>query len=89
MENRSDGKEYIKIKNGYLNYTIEQATYELTNLFNGDETLGGAMNKFLNENWRDVSVELAPVIQETMKGIILDLLNRLSNQVPFNELFLE
>lgn len=59
-----------------------RVSIRLTNLFNGDKTLGENMNAFLNENWRDVWTELAPsidtAIAEVCKSIMVNLFKKFS-----------
>ncbi|KRT86269.1 hemolymph juvenile hormone-binding protein, partial [Oryctes borbonicus] len=46
--------EHIQLTGSKLDYTTQRSYFQLDNLFDGDKVLGDQMNKFLDENWRDV-----------------------------------
>lgn len=47
------------------------------------------MNIFLNENWKDAFKELSPTVFKVMSEIIGSVVNRLSAQVSFDNIFPE
>lgn len=47
------------------------------------------MNKFLNQNWKEIFQELKPSIDKTFADIIEQILNNVLNNVPLNELFIQ
>lgn len=61
--------------------------YDLQNLFNGDPVLGPEMNKFLNENHKDVGKDLNPAISDVISTIITHILSTLIEKVPFDDIF--
>lgn len=80
--NEKDGHQYLDIDKIKLRLEPKKVSIRLTNLFNGDKTLGENMNAFLNENWRDVWTELAPsidtAIAEVCKSIMVNLFKKFS-----------
>lgn len=46
------------------------------------------MNKFLNENHKEVGKDLNPLIAEVVNSIVTHILNTLIEKVPYDELFL-
>ncbi|XP_067005499.2 protein takeout [Anabrus simplex] len=88
------GERLEKNGNVYMNEVdfdvkMEPAAMEVqfNNLFNGDVALGNNMNKFLNENWRDVLKELKPGLESALGQLFKNLANRFFLKVPFNEVF--
>ena len=47
------------------------------------------MNEFLNENWKDAYQELSPAIFEVVSEIILSVVSRISEVVPYDNIFPE
>jgi hypothetical protein len=45
------------------------------------------MNEFLNENWKDAYQELSPAIFQVVSEIILSVVSRISEVVPYNNIF--
>jgi hypothetical protein len=45
------------------------------------------MNEFLNENWKDAYQELSPAIFEVVSQIINSIVSRLSEVVPYDNIF--
>lgn len=46
------------------------------------------MNKFLNENWKDVSHDLGPAVSETISIIVTSILNGYFTRIPYDDIFL-
>lgn len=65
-----DGQKHIEVTKIHPEYTIGGSKIHLENLFNGDEKLGSAMNSFLNENWKSVSEEIRPIMEELMASML-------------------
>lgn len=61
----------------------------LTNLFNGDQTLGTNLNQFLNENWSDVWSELQPSVHVAIADVMKSILATLFKRFAYEDLFLE
>uniref|UniRef100_A0A1A9UNH9 Uncharacterized protein n=1 Tax=Glossina austeni TaxID=7395 RepID=A0A1A9UNH9_GLOAU len=53
-----NGDIYMKLRNFRLPIEPKSMIYKFDNLFNGDKALGDNMNKFLNENWKEIFNEL-------------------------------
>lgn len=45
------------------------------------------MNKFLNENWRELSEEFKPAIKKTIVTVSDGILNGLLNKIPEDEVY--
>lgn len=58
-----------------------------SNLFNGNKELGDATNKFFNENWKDILVELKPEISENIKDVYVKIINHVLSSFPYETLF--
>lgn len=70
-----------------FNYKLENVHYVFENLFNGDKLLGEQMNKFMNENWREVDKDLNKSISEAFLQIYSDISEKFYSKLPFDELF--
>ncbi|GLV41777.1 uncharacterized protein CBL_12066 [Carabus blaptoides fortunei] len=79
--------EYMVPKNTVTTYIAKQVHYQLDNLFNGNVQLGAQMNKFLNENWKEVDGEIGLKLGEAAGEVISALLTNFFAKVPFAELF--
>lgn len=83
-----NGKSYIQTDRFQLDFDTSRLHINLENLFNGDKALGDNMNLFLNENWRDILMELKPAITFAVEEILKGLINRIFMKVPYDEIFL-
>lgn len=50
--------------------------------------VGNEMNKFLNENWHEVSHDLGPAVSETISAIVTLILKGYFTRIPYDEIFL-
>lgn len=46
------------------------------------------MDKFLNDNWETVSMDLNPAFREVVRSLISHILINVFKKVPFKELYL-
>ncbi|XP_065156975.1 protein takeout-like [Atheta coriaria] len=80
----ADDNTTLKINN------IKKVHWQFNNLFNGDERLGPEMNRFLNENWKDVFSEVQVAIEQTAAYSIVNyFVNGYLHFIPIDELFEE
>lgn len=61
-----------------VEFNIGSASVWLDNLFNGDPELGSMMNKFLNDNWREITAEIRPALGESIERILYGIGARLN-----------
>ncbi|XP_076644820.1 protein takeout [Halictus rubicundus] len=66
----------------YVDFEMDHASMHLDNLFDGDVTLSGAMNLFLNENWRTVVAEVKPKLEEKIGELIKEFTNTIFSEFP-------
>ncbi|XP_049872278.1 circadian clock-controlled protein daywake-like [Pectinophora gossypiella] len=71
MEKGADGKEYVKPTKYEFAFDVkDNAHFSLTGLFNGNKELSDTMLSFLNENWKQVSIEFGrPMIDGAARKI--------------------
>ncbi|XP_030751750.1 uncharacterized protein LOC115879198 [Sitophilus oryzae] len=87
---RKKGEEYFHMEpDDVLDLKIGQAKIKLDNLFNGNKELGDNMNKFLNENFREVYDEVGQSITMAMRIFVRQIIGDISSLVPFKELFID
>lgn len=70
-----------------MKFFPERVYFQYDNLFNGDETLGPNMNKFMNDNWKEIFNEMKGPFEESFGLIFLDITNRVFSRVPIDEIF--
>ena len=79
-------KDHLKVGQIFVEFNIGGASVELENLFNGDAELGSAMNKFLNENWKEVTAEMRPALSSAIENILRGITSRLFDSFPTDQL---
>ncbi|XP_063223854.1 protein takeout-like [Bacillus rossius redtenbacheri] len=89
MNKHADGKTYYQVTDLRFRLDIGNASMHLSDLFNGDQMLGDAMNTFLNENWKTVAMEIRPLIEETIAATIKDMSNRIYSSTSMDVLMPE
>lgn len=86
---KKNGKEYMNFTSSELEFDNGKTYFDLKNLFNGDQFLGSNMNRFLNENWKEVTRELGPAVGQAFSDVFRLLLTRIAAQVPYAEIYLK
>ncbi|KAK3916253.1 Protein takeout [Frankliniella fusca] len=85
---KKNGKDYMDIVNNKITLRdIGFMTMKFENFFNGDRILGGNMNRFLNENWKELAKEFGPGVADAMGEVFLLLSRRISEIVPYDIIF--
>ncbi|XP_054726279.1 protein takeout-like [Anastrepha obliqua] len=82
-----DGKTYLSVDKLKVLVEPEKMSIKMTNLFNGDPALGGNLNEFLNQNWRDVWNELQPSIHVAIAEVIKSVLQTLFKRFAYEDLY--
>ena len=82
-----EGKEYFQVKKLKTDFTTTKFRIRLNNLFNGDKALGETMNKFLNDNWKDILPEIKPSINHSYGKVFVKIISSVFSTIPYNELF--
>ncbi|XP_065169909.1 protein takeout-like [Atheta coriaria] len=86
------GKKYYQVANDDNTVLkidkIKRVHWQFKNLFNGDDRLGPEMNRFLNENWKEVFGEVQLAIEQTAAFSIVNyFINGYLHYIPIEELF--
>ncbi|XP_069689882.1 protein takeout-like [Periplaneta americana] len=87
QEKNSAGQEFLRIQGSRLNFDTSRAYIRLDNLFNGDKFLGNSMNRFLDENWREVVKDVGPYIADAIGQAIKQIISSIANLVPYDNIF--
>lgn len=74
---KSQDSKHYELDDVKVDFNIGGAKVKLNNLFNGDADLGGMMNKFLNDNWREITAEIRPALGESIEYILRGIAARL------------
>ncbi|KAK9879080.1 hypothetical protein WA026_003894 [Henosepilachna vigintioctopunctata] len=86
---KKKGKDHAKFEKGDLNLEATKITLHFDNLFNGNKLLGDNINKFLNENWPQLLVDLRPGISGIVESVLKGVLVNIFDKVPMQEIFLD
>lgn len=81
-----NGQEYLRIKDIFAEFNIGHASVHLDSLFNGNQELSDTLNKFLNENWRAVTAEVKPELEEFISKFLNETTSSLFNRYPYAQL---
>lgn len=60
-----------------------------TNLFNGEKVLEDSINRFLNENWKDILEEIKPAVSKTIGNVYMNTINKIADKIPYNDIIIE
>ncbi|XP_063534642.1 circadian clock-controlled protein daywake-like [Cydia strobilella] len=83
-----DGKIHWKITKHDIKYEVEKASFRLENLLN-DKNIGDQVNRFLNEKWREIVADVGPSICQSLSTAVVQNLDKLLAQVPYDDLLPE
>ncbi|KAE8749262.1 Takeout-like [Frankliniella occidentalis] len=83
-----DGLRYASVDNFKFLLDTTLLKIRMDNLFNGNKELSANMNTFLNENWREIFLELRPAIQDAFGIAFREITNRIFSKVPIDKLLL-
>lgn len=61
---------------------------QFTNLFNGNDVIGDAVNKLINENSLQVWNELAPSALKTAENVFMDVINHAIARYAYEDIYL-
>lgn len=81
--------EHLKVKDLFIEFNVGTADIHLNDLFNGNSELGEAMNSFLNENWKTVTAEMRPALEDTIANIVQGITGRLFEEYTLDQLLPE
>lgn len=81
-----NGIDYFKAEDIDVDFNIGGASVHLDNLFGGDKELGSVMNRFLNENWREITAELRPALASSIEHILREIARRLYEIYPIQQI---
>ncbi|KAL1132412.1 hypothetical protein AAG570_010367, partial [Ranatra chinensis] len=81
------GKEFMELTKSELLFENGRTYFDLKNLFNGDNLLGSNMNRFLNENWKEVTREVGPAVGEAIAEVFKIILTNIAQLVPFSDIY--
>ncbi|XP_071439891.1 protein takeout-like [Hetaerina americana] len=81
------GKQYLNVHDAKVKLDVGKSVGHFDNLFNGDSTLAQATNRFLNENSKDLQDETLPAVVEVVQALVKQILNKVFEALPYDELF--
>ncbi|XP_055679537.1 protein takeout-like [Lutzomyia longipalpis] len=84
-----NSKVYIQTKDFLFNFDTTRLYISFENLFNGDKALSDNMNRFLNENWKDILDELKPAITDAFSQIFNSIINTIFSKIAYSDIYLD
>lgn len=66
---------------------LARMTLNFSNLFNGNEHLGRNMNKFMNENWKEILDDLKVTINDAFGNVFSKIIKHVISNFPYDEMF--
>lgn len=82
------GVKYIIVKNVELKaISMRKVILKLDNLFQGNKELSDNLNVFINENWELLFQELKPAFEEAIVAIIKDIVGKVFQKIPQDDIF--
>ncbi|XP_063709108.1 protein takeout-like [Culicoides brevitarsis] len=81
-----DGREFLRIKDIFAEFNIGHASVRLDSLFNGNQELSDTLNQFLNQNWKAVTAEIKPELEEFISNFLNETTSNLFNRYPYEQL---
>ncbi|KAL3270456.1 hypothetical protein HHI36_021003 [Cryptolaemus montrouzieri] len=81
------GKRFMQVIKDDIKIEPKGVNFNFDNLFGGDKILGDQVNKFLNENWREIMEELTPSVNEVIRALIRRITGYILQKVPIEEIF--
>lgn len=82
---KMDNRKHLDVSDVKVELNIGSASVNLDNLFNGDAELGSMMNRFLNDNWREITAEIRPALAESTQHILRGMANRLTEMYSIDQ----
>nr|XP_013107684.1 unnamed protein product [Stomoxys calcitrans] len=83
-----NGKTYASLAHVKLDLEPEHVRFDLTNLFNGDKTLGDVTSQFINANWKELFNEMKPALAKAISLIVKSFINKFYETQPYADFFL-
>lgn len=77
-----EGHVFYNVNTISVDFSMKGLKLHLDNLFEGSRELGETTNRYLNENWRDVSEAFRPIIAKTIEDILIDILRKIFDYMP-------
>ncbi|KAF7282905.1 protein takeout-like [Rhynchophorus ferrugineus] len=83
MEER-DGFNFFGVKKVHVKFSIGGLKLHMGNLFDGIKALEDSTNAYLNANWKPVAESLNPILSKTIEDIMIDILQKVFDNIPAN-----
>ncbi|XP_014245420.1 circadian clock-controlled protein-like [Cimex lectularius] len=81
------GKTYLKFDRLDLKLKMKNYSVRLENLFDGDKTLGEAINNVLNDNKKELMRMIRPKAEQVASSVLLEVANKITEHFEYDELF--
>ncbi|KAL5245198.1 hypothetical protein ACI65C_012608 [Semiaphis heraclei] len=84
---KKNQKNFLDIQQNKINLKIGAVKLHFSNLFNGNKQLGDQTNRFINNNWKDLMVEIRPLLEDTVSSIILGFIKPVFETLSVDDVF--
>lgn len=83
-----DGKKYMHVTEYKLIMNPEKVEYYFENIMPGNEQLSNELLKTINENSLSIFNDIKPGFQQVYSVIFKDIVNKIFDKVPMDEVFM-
>ncbi|XP_037944264.1 protein takeout-like [Teleopsis dalmanni] len=73
---KKNGGTYMKVENIRIRLNPGRVYFNFENLFNSDKELSNNMNLFLNENWREIFIEMQDSVNKVYSDIYSEIITK-------------
>lgn len=84
---RKDNSELVQIKKYVVKIKVGKGSIKLYNLFNGDKTLGDALNNMINQNFDVVSKDIIPLVEKALQRLLKRISTKITENFTYNQVF--
>ncbi|XP_015370791.1 PREDICTED: protein takeout-like [Diuraphis noxia] len=84
---KKNHKNFFDIKQNKISLEIGTVKLHFSNLFNGNKQLGDHTNRFINDNWKDLKVEIKPLLEDTVSSIIIGIIKPVFETFSMDDIF--
>ncbi|XP_028129004.1 uncharacterized protein LOC114325203 [Diabrotica virgifera virgifera] len=81
---KHDGFDFFHVTKAHVKFSIGGLKLHMGNLFDGIKALEESTNAYLNANWKPVAESLNPILSKTIEDIMLDILQKVFDNIPAN-----
>jgi len=79
--------DQVQIKKFLIKIKVGRGSIKLFNLFNGEKTLGDAVNAVINENFDVVSQDVIPLVEKALQKTLKRIATKITQNFKYDQVF--